>query len=46
MELKLKILSKREEIDDNGDKSICYFAEGNLEDYVKSIPEKYKNYEI
>ncbi|WP_152632544.1 hypothetical protein [Aliarcobacter butzleri] len=46
MELKLKILSKREEVDDNGDKSICYFAEGNLEDYVKSIPEKYQNYEI
>ena len=40
--LELKILSKRKE----NNKAICYICEGNLEDYVKSIPERYREYDI
>ncbi len=41
--LKLRILSKREEINN---KSICYMCEGTLEDYIKSIPDRYREYDI
>lgn len=44
-DLKLKILSKREEIN-NGNTNTCYICEGTLEDYVKSIPDRYKEYDI
>ncbi len=40
--LELKILSKRKE----NNKAICYICEGNLENYVKSIPERYREYDI
>ncbi len=40
--LKLKILSKREE----NDKAICYICEGNLENYINSIPDRYREYDI
>ena len=40
--LELKILSKRKE----NNKAICYICEGNLENYVKSIPERYRDYDI
>ena len=40
--LKLKILSKREE----NNKAICYICEGNLENYINSIPNRYREYDI
>ena len=39
--LKLRILSSREE-----GNSVCYLCEGTLEDYVKSIPNRYREYDI
>jgi len=39
--LKLRILSSREE-----GNSVCYLCEGTLEDYVKSIPDRYREYDI
>jgi len=45
IDLNLKILSKREEFN-NGKKNTCYICEGNLDDYVKSIPDRYKEYDI
>jgi len=44
-ELNLTILSEREE-QNNDNKSICYLCEGTLEDYVKSIPDRYMEYDI
>jgi len=43
--LNLKILSTRDEIN-SGNKSVCYLCEGSLEEYVKSIPERYTEYDI
>lgn len=43
--LKLKILSSREEVLD-GESNYCYLCEGNLEDYVKSVPERYADYDV
>jgi len=43
--LELKILSKREETN-QGNVSTCYICEGNLEDYVQSIPDRYKDYDV
>jgi len=43
--LRLKILSRREE-SNNENRSICYLCEGNLEDYVNSIPDRYREYDI
>ena len=44
--LKLKILSKREETTNENNTAICYICEGNLEDYIKSIPSRYREYDI
>jgi len=44
--LKLKILSEREERTDENNIAICYNCEGTLEDYVKSIPDRYKDYDV
>lgn len=41
--LDLKILSSRKEESTN---STCYICEGSLEDYVKSIPERYTDYDV
>jgi len=43
--LNLSILSEREETN-NGKTNTCYICEGTLEDYVKSIPDRYKEYDI
>jgi len=43
--LKLKVLSTRKETN-NANTSICYICEGTLEDYIKSIPDRYKEYDI
>lgn len=43
--LELKILSSREE-KNNQNISICYMCEGTLEDYVKSIPDRYADYDV
>ncbi|MBU1667773.1 hypothetical protein KKC13_05090 [bacterium] len=43
--LELKVLSKREETN-NGNTSICYICEGTLENYIKSIPDRYREYDI
>ena len=43
--LNLKVLSTRDEIN-SGKKSTCYLCEGSLEEYVKSIPERYTEYDI
>lgn len=43
--LNLNILSKREEIN-NRKINTCYICEGTLEDYVKSIPGRYREYDI
>ncbi len=39
--LSLKILSEKQ---DNS--NVCFISEGNLEDYILSLPEKYKEYDI
>jgi len=44
-DLNLKILSKREEAN-KGRINTCYICEGTLEEYVKSIPDRYKEYDI
>lgn len=44
-DLELNILSKREELN-NENTSICYMCEGKLEDYVKSIPPRYTDYDV
>ena len=44
-DLNLTILSEREE-QNNGNISICYLCEGTLENYVKSIPDRYREYDI
>jgi len=44
--LKLKILAEREENTNGDNKAICYNCEGTLEDYVKSIPDRYKDYDV
>jgi len=43
--LELKILSKREEVN-SGNTSICYLCEGTLENYINSIPDRYREYDI
>ncbi len=43
--LELKILSKREETNTENT-STCYMCEGTLEDYIKSIPDRYREYDI
>ncbi len=43
--LELKILSKREE-KHNNKISTCYMCKGTLEDYVRSIPDRYREYDI
>lgn len=45
VDLNLKILSKREEVN-KGELNTCYICEGTLEEYVKSIPDRYKEYDI
>ena len=44
-DLNLTILSEREE-QNNDNMSICYLCEGTLENYVKSIPDRYREYDI
>jgi len=44
--LRLKILSKREEKTNGNNTATCYICEGNLEDYIKSIPNRYREYDI
>lgn len=43
--LELKILSQREEVN-SGNTSICYLCEGTLENYINSIPDRYREYDI
>lgn len=44
-EFKLEILSSRDEI--NGQvKNACYLCEATLEEYVKSIPKRYRDYDV
>jgi len=45
MNLNLKILSNRPESNTNG-QSICYMCEGNLKEYVDSIPSRYTDYDV
>lgn len=40
--LRLKILSKRDETTT----ATCYICEGTLENYIKSIPDRYREYDI
>lgn len=44
-EFKLKILSSRNEVN-NSNNDICYLCEATLEDYVKSIPTRYTDYDV
>lgn len=41
---KFKVLSAREET--NSQQSTCYLCEASLEEYVKSIPDRYAEYDI
>jgi hypothetical protein len=40
----IKLGERKERID--GNEAICYICEGNLENYVKSIPDRYREYDI
>lgn len=43
--LELQILDERQEMN-NGQPAKCYMCSGDLESYVKSIPERYTDYDI